>query len=325
MPSKVYHQHVAKVLDVLDPASRAAVLPLAASWRRSGLRHGLDPASPARRTLLSGAELTRRRQANAELLEVARPLMEHLFQSVGQAGCSVMLSDAGGVILESRARDADRRTFEQAGLTPGGLWSEDAEGTNGIGTCLIEQRAVTIHRDEHFASRNIGISCMDAPIYDAHGQLAAALDVSSCRDDHSLAIAGLVQKIVKDAARRIERGVFARHFDGARIIDVNDPGGDAALLAVDRDDLLVGATRAARMKFKLTDASMGGTTSAADLLGEGRQPSFEEAERATLRRALAQAGGNASAAARALGIGRATFYRRMERVGLARVGLKREN
>ena len=37
-----------------------------------------------------------------------------------------------------------------------------------------------------------------------------------------------------------------------------------------------------------------------------------------LRRALAQADGNATRAAKALGIGRATLYRRMEKVGLAR-------
>jgi transcriptional regulator of acetoin/glycerol metabolism len=36
-----------------------------------------------------------------------------------------------------------------------------------------------------------------------------------------------------------------------------------------------------------------------------------------LRQALARADGNVSGAARLLGIGRATFYRRMERVGLS--------
>lgn len=318
MPNKTQHQHIAKVLDVLESSSRAAISPLAASWCRSGLRHGLDPASQSRHTLLSGAELTRRRQANALLLDIARPMLDQLFQTLGQMGCAVMLSDAGGVILDARAKDGDRKAFETAGLAPGGLWSEDAEGTNGIGTCLIEQRAVAIHRDEHFASRNIGISCMDAPIYDAHGRLVAALDVSNCRDDHGWASAALVLNIVKDAARRIERGVFYRHFDGRRIIDVNDPGFDSALLAVDHDDLLVGATRAARLKYQLTDACMGGARSASELLGEGRGASFEDAERATLRRALAQANGNASAAARILGIGRATLYRRMERAGLKR-------
>ena len=310
--------HIDKVMKVLETGGQAAFSPVAASWCRSGIRHGLDPSADGPKQLLSGQELTRLREANGLLLEVARPLLDQLFQTVGQTGCAVMLSDANGIVMEARATDGDRAMFDAVGLTPGGNWSELAEGTNGIGTCLVEGRAVTIHRDEHFADRNIGISCMDAPIYDPAGQLVAALDVSSCRDDHSAAMANLVQKIVQDAARRIERGVFYRHFSGRRIIDANEPGGDAALLAVDKDDLLVGATRAARVKFGLTDALLAGTQSAATLLGQGGNDSFEEAERATLRRALAAAGGNASQAARALGIGRATLYRRMERAGLER-------
>ena len=229
-----------------------------------------------------------------------------------------MLSDNDGVILEARSQDGDREMFDAVGLTPGGIWSERSEGTNGIGTCLAEGRAVTIHRSEHFATRNIGISCMDAPVRDAEGRMVGALDISSCRDDHTTAMAALVQKIVQDAARRIEGGVFRRYFEGHRIIDANLPGGDAALLAVDRDDLLIGATHAARHRFSLTDDCLTGRRSAAEVLGDPVSDSFIDSERAVLRRALAQADGNATRAAKALGIGRATLYRRMEKAGISR-------
>lgn len=310
--------HEEAVERVLDSPTRAATSPVAASWCRSGLRHGLTPGGTIKPSLVTASDLTIRRQRHGLLLDVAAPLLDQLFGTVAQTGCAVMLSDAEGVILDARATAGDRTMFDETGLTPGGVWSEMVEGTNGIGTCLVEGRPVTIHRDEHFASRNIGISCMDAPIHDAEGRVVAALDVSSCRDDHSAAMAALIQKIVQDAARRIERGVFYRHFSGSRIIDANQPGGDAALIAVDQDDLLVGATHAARQRFKLTDNCLKGTRSAADVLGEARENSFLEAERATLRRSLADAGGNASKAARALGIGRATLYRRMERAGISR-------
>lgn len=312
------HRHSDRVIAVINSKSSAATSPIAASWCRSGLRHGIDPATDSRRELVSGARLSRLREANGLLLHVARPMLDHLFQTVGQTGCAVMLSDKSGIILESRATAADRGMFEQVGLTPGGQWAEDSEGTNGIGTCLAEGRPVTIHRDEHYASRNVDISCMDAPIHDAHGRLTAALDVSSCRDDHSLAMAHLIQKIVQEAARRIERGIFYEAYAGRRIIDANDPGSDAVLLAVDQDDIVVGATRAARQKFALTDTSLDGRFSAGDLLGQTPPASFEDAERATLRRALTAAGGCATSAARQLGISRATFYRRLDRAGMAR-------
>lgn len=310
--------HQDDVEAVLDSPTRAAQSLVAASWCRSGIKHGLSAGDLRGPNIVSGSDLTTRRQRNELMLEVARPLLDQLFQTVSATGCAVMLSDNEGVILEARSQAGDREMFDQVGLTPGGVWSEGSEGTNGIGTCLVEGRAVTIHRNEHFASRNIGISCMDAPLHDANGKLVGALDISNCRDDHTAAMALLVQKIVQDAARRIERGVFYRYFQGNRIIDANEPGGDAALLAVDRDDLLIGATRAARVRFNLTDDCLDGRRTAAELIGETAGTSFLDSERAVLRRALAQADGNATRAAKALGIGRATLYRRMEKAGIAR-------
>lgn len=310
--------HLDAVEEVLGSPTRAAQSLVAASWCRSGLKHGLSAGDKAAPNIVTGSELTRRRQHHGMLLDVARPLLDQLFQTVSATGCAVMLSDRDGVILEARSLAGDRAMFDEVGLTPGGVWSEASEGTNGIGTCLIEGRAVTIHREEHFASRNIGISCMDAPLHDAEGRLVGALDISSCRDDHTAAMAALVQKIVQDAARRIERGVFYRYFEGNRIIDANEPGGDAALLAVDRDDILIGATYAARHRFNLTDQCLGGGRTAADVLGGQGNATFLDSERAVLRQALAQAHGNASLAAKTLGIGRATLYRRMEKAGIGR-------
>ena len=78
-----------------------------------------------------------------------------------------------------------------------------------------------------------------------------------------------------------------------------------------------GATRAARHRFSLTDASLG-RRGAAEVLGGPSLDSFRDADGAILRRALAHANGNATQAAKALGIGRATLYRRMDRAGISR-------
>ncbi|MHA6316438.1 GAF domain-containing protein [Altererythrobacter sp. CAU 1778] len=312
------HPHPDKVEEVLRSPTSAGQSMVAASWCRSGLKYGLDAADDRGPDLVSGSDLTQRRQRHGLMLDVARPLLDQLYLTVAATGCAVMLSDNDGVILEARSQDGDREMFDRVGLTPGGVWSEGREGTNGIGTCLAEGRPVTIHRSEHFAARNIGISCMDAPVRDATGRLVGALDISSCRDDHTTAMAALVQKIVQDSARRIESGVFRRFFEGHRIIDANLPGGDSALLAVDRDDLLIGATHAARHRFNLTDECLSGRRSAADVLGGPSAESFVDSDRAVLRRALAQAEGNATRAAKALGIGRATLYRRMDKAGISR-------
>lgn len=309
-------RHADIVLDAVRSPSGAAVSPLAASWCRSALHHKLDPEA-GNRERIGGAALAERRTLHRPLLAVAAPVLDEMFRTVGRSGCGVVLSDREGVILETRAGPADADGFSRAGLVEGARWGEAEEGTNGIGTCLFEDQPVIIHRDQHFASRNIGISCMDAPVHDPEGRLVAALDVSSCRADHGPAMAEMIATLVRDAARRIERDYFCRHFADRRILFLADEAATGtALLAVDRDDLVVGASRGARLRLGLGTRALATPQPLESVLGEGDAPSFDDADRAVLRQALARASGNASAAARMLGIGRATFYRRLNKAGL---------
>jgi transcriptional regulator of acetoin/glycerol metabolism len=108
----------------------------------------------------------------------------------------VLLADRNGITVERRGAPGDDATFISWGLWPGTGWSEESEGTNSIGTCLAEQRAITIHRDQHFLTRNTLLSCTTAPVYDHKGHVAAAFDVSSCRADQTEALVNLIAMAV---------------------------------------------------------------------------------------------------------------------------------
>ena len=239
--------HSEIVWETVRSRSGAALSAVAASWCRSALRHGLDPAESRRLDRTTEAEIRCAREARAEFLRIAAPVLDNLYTLAGRSGCGVVLTDETGVILERRTSAADAVLFDRSGLAIGADWGEQAEGTNGIGTCLAENRPVTIHRGQHFYSRNAGMSCMDAPVHDERGRLIAALDISSCRYDHDESATLLIGALVADASRKIERAWFIAAFPDARIICGPEPSGSGpALLAVDRDDLVIGATRAAR-------------------------------------------------------------------------------
>lgn len=316
--------HSERVLRTVQSGHAAVHSALAASWCRSALHHGLDPAQVRADRRADATSFHELRERNDELLHVAGPVLDLLFGSVGASGCSVLLADAGGTILEQRAGASDAPHFDAIGLVAGASWSEAAQGTNGIGTCLVERAAVTVLGHEHFASRNTGVVCMDAPVFDPEGQLVAALDVSSCRADHGAAMAAMIAALVQEASRTIEREFFCTRFHDARIVlagnSVSGPGDRPALLAVDRDDLVIGATRSARQQFGLGYTPVLAPRPLADVLGAGAdsagQGGLEHAERVALRQALARSNGNVAAAARLLGIGRSTMYRRMERAGM---------
>lgn len=302
----------------MHSGSAAARSPLAASWRRSLERHGLDPAESRPTERLDETALRRRRDALTRFLQAAGPKIDQLFGLVGNSGCGVALTDENGIVLDQRCAAADTAIFQDWGLWSGADWSEAAEGTNGIGTCLTERRQVTIHRDEHFFLRNIGMSCMDAPIFGPDGRILGALDVSSARADQTEGFNRLIAATVAQTARAIEAEVFRASFPKARIVVAESEGNEAStLLAIDSHDIVVGATRGARRAFGLELSGDLKPRPASDLFGREDGPTgFEKAERAAVMRALARAEGNVSEAARALGVGRATLYRRMKRLGI---------
>jgi transcriptional regulator of acetoin/glycerol metabolism len=300
----------------------AARSPLVASWSRSAHLHGLDPTRKTKPARMTEAELSAAREAMGQMLHVADPSLDRLFQAVGGVGCCVMLTNRDGVPLARRGARGDDSTFADWGLWLGTQWSEAAQGTNGIGTCLVEERVVTIDRNQHFLAHNTVLSCMSAPVFDEFGQMAGVLDVSSARSDLTDGIAGLIVQAVAEAAQRIEADAFRAAFARARMVLVPTAHrASAALLAVDGDDLVIGATRAARLALNLPRDIARNPIPAADALAAAQvsaaqnipaQPErLEDGERAVLMRALARAQGNASAAARSLGISRATFHRKI--------------
>jgi transcriptional regulator of acetoin/glycerol metabolism len=298
---------------------------LVASWRRSSSLHGLDPADRRPPQRLTELELGLARQRIEPLLYAAQNSLERLYLAVGGVGCCVLLADKDGVPLERRGAPGDDRTFHDWGLWIGAVWSEESEGTNGIGTCLIEKKPVTIHRDQHFHSRNTLLSCTTAPIHDHEGNLVAALDVSSCRADLTEGFLNLIAMAVSDAARCIEAENFRSAFPDARILYVPPPqNGAGALIAVDHDDLVIGASRNARLTFGLTADSFKQPLPASDLLAGGKVQGddFSDAERSVVQRALARANGKVAVAARELGISRATLHRKLARLGLGRIGYR---
>lgn len=312
--------HTDHVRAVAADARAPATSLVAASWRRSLALHGLDPAEHRLPETLDAAGLAAHREAMGGLVSVAQPVLDRLFQSVGDAGCCVLLTDRHGVAIERRGAPNDDDTFQSWRLWPGGVWSEEREGTNGIGTCLAESRPLIIQRDQHFHSRNTGLTCIDAPIYDHVGQLAGALDVSSARRDMTPGMAGLIAGALAEAARTIETLNFNQAFPEARIVlAASADKAGVSLLAVDRHDLVVGATRQARLAFAITDERIAAQLPAGDLLSAAPASTagdLVDAERGAIRRALARADGNVSAAARSLGISRATLHRKLNRLGL---------
>lgn len=316
----VLNEHAEKVYAVTREKSAAAASPIAASWRRCMTQYRLNPDDKADPLRLGEAEFRQVLERSGHMVEEAKAELDRLFALVGKSGCCLVLTDERGVVLERRGEAGDDQDFRSVGLWSGAVWSEASAGTNGIGTALAEERPMTIFRDQHFLSANIGLSCTSVPVRDHKGDIAGAIDISTARRDATEFVMPILSQAARETAVRIELNLFRRAYQNARFLMVPTASmSGSALLAVDKDDLVLGATRAARIALKLDDKAIEAGLPASDALRENRDGEagdLLEAERAALRRALTRNGGNVSHTAQMLGISRATLHRKINRLGL---------
>jgi AraC-like DNA-binding protein/PAS domain-containing protein len=225
---------------------------VSSSWQRCASELLINPESRSSPHIATESELRIFREPLTRAIISAQEEIDRLFEIVRQEGYVVLLCNTEGVAIHHRGDEAWTQEFKERGIWLGGVWSEQAEGTNGIGTCITEQRPVLVHLEQHFRARHIDLSCATAPIFDHNGKITLALDCSSTRPSpaHRLILAA-----TKVAARAVEERVFREFFRNVWTIAAvpSDDSHPALLLAVDSDLRILGADRTARMLFGLDD------------------------------------------------------------------------
>jgi transcriptional regulator of acetoin/glycerol metabolism len=235
MHSNHLTRHARQVLTVAQGKTQHRYGPgadpsIARSWVRCLEDYHLDPSQAMAPTVLEHARVLESRERLQQVLTIAGGEMNSLHQQLS-GGNAVLLTDARGVILNCVTEPGERKIFERAGLWLGADWSEAREGTNGIGTCLVERQSVTIHRDEHFRGRHTGLTCSASPVFDPQGDLLAVLDVSSARHDVSRQSQFHTMALVNLSAKMIESSYFLRHFDDHWLLRFHLQAGSVGLFS----------------------------------------------------------------------------------------------
>src|SRR5258705_779391 len=263
-------EHVYSVSEGATPPPPIAVV--SSSWQRSAHKHAIDPVDTTRAPrIVTPGELKDHREPVDELIFSAQEEIDQLYKVVREARYAVLFCDSSGVAVEHRGDDAQASRFEYWGTWLGGVWSEEVEGTNGIGTCIVEERPVTVHRSQHFRSRHIDLSCSGAPVFGADGRLVAVLDVSAIDPDLSEGAHALTGALTVRSARAIEERFFREQFRREWIIAVVPPEGGVTgmRLAIDGDQPILGANRAARTAPLLDDRGLRGWVSLWTIFEQG--------------------------------------------------------
>lgn len=147
------------------------------SWQRC-LDQGLRPQTGAQFDVLSDAQMRRTTEANAHLVHVAKPLLDHLGRAIVNTRYFAILTNMDGVVVD--VSGAIDRSDPRAHLITriGTDLSEKAVGTTAISTALAERQPVWLHRGEHFFNNTSHYSCAGAPVTGPDGQCVGMLDLT---------------------------------------------------------------------------------------------------------------------------------------------------
>jgi transcriptional regulator of acetoin/glycerol metabolism len=332
--------------------SQVSIAPwVARSWQRC-MSAGMQATANAHFDVLSAAQMRRTAEANAQLAQAARPLMEWLGRAIVNTRYFAILTNAQGVVVDVDG-GIDRSDVRADLITRVGTdLSEAHVGTTAISTALAEMQPVWLHRGEHFFANTAHYSCAGAPLLGPDGQCVGMLDVTGIDVQERPEL----KHLVTQTANRIENALVLgqRH---ALCIRINWPGnalgGDGdGIVCLDGDGWVTGANSVARQMVTHLASPQGAKQHASEVFGAPFEMLFDAARHDTgalelplwsglrlqalplpqaqelqplrtearhlkdiestlIREAVAKAHGNVAQAAQALGISRATVYRKL--------------
>ncbi|SEP44168.1 Transcriptional regulator of acetoin/glycerol metabolism [Methylobacterium sp. ap11] len=205
--------------------------PILRSWERCAAL-GLDFGTRPRIEPLSSVEMRAAFDRNEALRRRCRPEIEALHADARATGGLVILTDAGGLILDTLGNDSFAGRAAQVALRPGVPWSESLTGTNAIGTALVERRAVEVRGAEHYFEPHRILSCAAMPILGPDGAVLGILDLTGPAGIHQGHALGRVGLAVDAIEHRVLDAVPA----GCEVLRLHR---DPALLGTPREGVLV--------------------------------------------------------------------------------------
>jgi hypothetical protein len=190
------------------------------SWRRS-LSAGVEPERRLSPPMIGPDELEERWAGHP--LRRLVPTLRDLFTEIAEEGQHVLVvTDEDGRLLWIEGNRRLRSDLaEETSFVEGALWSEDAAGTNAVGTAIAADHAVQVFATEHFNEVVQQWTCAAAPIHHpASGRVLGVVDLTGRpKTVHAnnlalaLATARSIEAHLRAELHERDAMLQARHFD----------------------------------------------------------------------------------------------------------------
>src|SRR5262249_10534517 len=139
------------------------------------------PNSPINWTYASDRTLQSTLKQHTTLRNIARPIMEDIYQFMEDSHIALMLTDSSGCLLEVFGEPSLTNELQVRGFQAGAYLDEGHLGTNAIAVTLFEAMPSQIVGPEHFYASFHNLSSVAAPIHEIEG--------------HALGVLGLIEPV----------------------------------------------------------------------------------------------------------------------------------
>ena len=176
---------------------------VASSWLRCSLR--MNPNGPINWSYAGENTLQSTLQQHTTLRNVARPIMEDIYQFMEDCRVALILTDSTGCLLEMIGEQSLIMDLQAIGLRSGTYLDEGHLGTNAIAVTLFEAMPAQIVGPEHFYLKLHEFSSVAAPVHEIEGHPVGVLGLIELAQQHSEHSFG----VVVAGARAIENQLRA--------------------------------------------------------------------------------------------------------------------
>jgi transcriptional regulator of acetoin/glycerol metabolism len=146
---------------------------IAASWRRCWGR--VNPNNKVEFTRMGPEHLLASQTASFDLMAIARPVMEDIYQCVQNSGTVIILTNGIGCVLDMVGDEEILKIMSDWGCGVGSILSEELIGTASFGLALSERMPVQVAGTEHFVKQFHRATGAAAPMFDISGRLLGVL------------------------------------------------------------------------------------------------------------------------------------------------------
>jgi len=171
---------------------------IGASWRRSWGR--VNPNKPVEFTRMGSGHLLASQTSSFDLMAIARPVMEDIYQCVQNSGTVILLTNSVGCILDLMGDEDVIKIMEGWGTGRGAILSDDLIGTTSVGLALTQRMPVQVAGREHFVKQFHVATDAAAPIFDVSGRLLGVIGLVMPVERYHIHSLGMVAA----AARAVE-------------------------------------------------------------------------------------------------------------------------